>query len=399
MNSALQAFMADPAMGFWKKMETLTGLGVKVKRHPRLPLLQFEYNMVEARGHFDNPIVTESRGIILSDSPSYPIVARPFDKFYNQGESRVPDLVPPLTFEEKLDGTLAIYYHYGGQWHWATRGSPDASGECLDPLGRSYVAKTFAQLFDEAATTFRHMDPPHNLTFLFEYTGPWNRIIVQYDEPRLTLLAARYNDTGEYARNYMLADLAMAFAVPRPKVFPYTRLDQIDQAWVNTEPTRFEGFVVRDVLNNRVKLKHPGYVALHALRGRTSPKSFLELVRTGESNEVIAAIPALAEEAAALQEEYDSMCETLAVLYEQILLGFPSWPDKKEFALAVKDLWCAPVLFGMYNRDGREKDGIQVGSRGSSAFEVLKASSIQLVERMLAIYRKEVSGCTVNSPA
>src|SRR2546423_400145 len=70
------------------------------------------------------------------------VVARGFDKFFNHGDH----LAAPIDWstakvQAKEDGSLCVLYHYNSDWHVATSGSPDASGNVYDnPL-------TFADLF------------------------------------------------------------------------------------------------------------------------------------------------------------------------------------------------------------------------------------------------------------
>ena len=69
-----------------------------------------------------NEMTMLARGIIL-DPGSKRVVATPFPKFFNIGERA--DSIPDLPFEvyEKMDGSLIIIFHHGGQWRCATKGS------------------------------------------------------------------------------------------------------------------------------------------------------------------------------------------------------------------------------------------------------------------------------------
>jgi RNA ligase len=69
-----------------------------------------------------NDITLLARGLIL-DPESKRIVATPFPKFFNVGESKTT--IPDLPFEtlEKIDGSLIILFWHNDKWRCATKGS------------------------------------------------------------------------------------------------------------------------------------------------------------------------------------------------------------------------------------------------------------------------------------
>ena len=63
--------------------------GINYKQHPKYPeLYHLSYDQLESpKGH---PIVRECRGLILSASDNWNVVAYPFNRFANQGETYGP---------------------------------------------------------------------------------------------------------------------------------------------------------------------------------------------------------------------------------------------------------------------------------------------------------------------
>jgi tRNA splicing ligase len=63
-----------------------------------------------------NSIVQDARGTILDESADWQIVAFPFRKFFNVGESNAATIKwdSGVKVMEKLDGSLMIMYHYKG---------------------------------------------------------------------------------------------------------------------------------------------------------------------------------------------------------------------------------------------------------------------------------------------
>ena len=124
---------------------------VKHRRHGRFPnLVLLKYDI---KAPFGEPLVQECRGIVLDESDGWKVVSRAFDKFFNHGEGHAAPIDwSTARVQEKLDGSLAVMYHYAGEWHVATSGSPDASGvvqKAGDRTAGAYGDRTFAQYFWE----------------------------------------------------------------------------------------------------------------------------------------------------------------------------------------------------------------------------------------------------------
>jgi hypothetical protein len=72
-------------------------------------------------------------------------------------------------------------------------------------------------------------------------------------------------------------------------------------------PVKQEGYVVVDASYHRVKVKHPGYVALHHMRDNITPKGILEVVKAGEVSEVVTHFPEWAEVFAKVSARYEAL--------------------------------------------------------------------------------------------
>ena len=150
--------------------------GVYAKQHPKFPnLYQFTYDQIESSSFRFNPIVRESRGIILDRDDNWKVIARPFDRFFNYGE--YPDGEEQFDWssvvaQEKVDGSLMILYNYAGAWHVATKGSPDAGGN----VGQESF--TFADLFwktfnNQFVPSFFDRISTSTYTYIFELTSKY----------------------------------------------------------------------------------------------------------------------------------------------------------------------------------------------------------------------------------
>jgi T4 RnlA family RNA ligase len=273
---------------------------ITVKRHPKYPnLVQLKYSQIDS--DFNLPIVRQCRGIILDESSNWSIVARPFDKFGNPGESYVPTIDwGSVTIQEKLDGSLLFMYYYDKKWNVATTGSPDAGGE-VHGYGMS-----FSDLFWDAYQAKGYMMPGwrhEGSTFMFELTSPFNRIVVKQNGIDLRLIGVRENLTGHEwpVGMFPMFDAVKSFTAVND-------LSALLKTFENIDPTSSEGYVVVDKDFNRLKVKHPGYVALHHMKdGLLSRKRILEVIRAGEMPETIAVFPELEKAFVEIKALYEGL--------------------------------------------------------------------------------------------
>lgn len=279
--SLLQQALRDGRMS-----EIETTLAVKVKRHPKYNnLVMFKYDMINSP--MANPIVQECRGAILDQTNGWEYVARPFDKFFNYGEGHAADIDwATARVQEKLDGSLMIMYHFDGAWHIASSGTPDACGQVND------LDMTFGDLFWKTWKTHGYELPDDsykNHTFMFELMTPFNRVVVPHKESKIALIGVRNRVTG------FDMDVGSFFGMDWPivKEFPLQTMDQVIATFDKFDGIEQEGYVVVDSFGKRVKVKHPGYVAIHHLKGDDGPsnKKMLQIVRSGESSEVLTYFP------------------------------------------------------------------------------------------------------------
>lgn len=316
---------------------------IKHRRHPRYPhLVQLKYSQIDSP--MGMHIVQQCRGIILDEANDWAIVARPFDKFFNHGETFAADIDwSTARVQEKLDGSLLIRYHYNGEWHWASSGTPDAGG----PVGNGFDG-TLAELATVAAIETLRAVNPHGseapnprLTYLFELTSPHNRIVVPHAETRLTLLAVRSNETGEYLRE--------TTPFPCVRSFPLQSMGDVLATFDAMSPLAQEGYVIVDGAFNRIKVKHPGYVAIHHAKDGLNDRALLDIVRSGEVSEVAATFPEIQASLDAVAAKYNALADALERDYAACVHG----EGQKAFALSALPSRLSAALFAV--RSGKVK--------------------------------------------
>lgn len=296
----------------------------------KVPCYKFSlnYDQIESKA---GPLTNQCRGLILATVDGRDVVdtneivgetvvlARPMDRFFNHGDPNAATVDfehIDTSYFEKLDGTLCILYFDSVkyEWHVATRSVPEANLpiDGFDDL-------TFRKLFEKAlwetcgksfiGLAVSSAWAPH-LTYCFELTSPYNRVVVDYKESRLTLLAIRENDTGA---NVTL-DFENFNGIPVVKRHAIRNVTDLIE-FVNVQnPTEHEGVVVCDRNFNRVKVKNVAYLAYNRARDIVgkSPRALLELILLEKIDDVL---PMLPEH---MKARSDDMTNSLAGLVREV---------------------------------------------------------------------------------
>lgn len=271
-----------------------------------------------------------ARGLIVTIDGV--VVARPFPKFFNLGESHCPPLpdAPYIAFE-KIDGSLGIWYHYEGQWRVATRGS----------LGNQFT--DYARDYAHFLASF-----PRNWTVLTEICMPREldgMVRAVNHHPGLYLLGAVNRIGGDdIDPTQIQAGWRGLLAESWHK--------SIDQLLADAEgSTGAEGWVLRFANGLRVKIKTAWYMRLFRAISHLTEKHVKELAADG-------GIGWLAEFPEEIRPEAEAIYAGILARYNErlgiITAAFEQFncPDRKTFALSVKDHPERPYLFLLY--DNRE---------------------------------------------
>lgn len=276
----------------------IEALGIRVNTHPLYPNLKlFVYNMIDSFAFKAHPIVCESRGLLLDSDNDWAVVAHPFHRFFNLGETGSADIDwSTARFQEKLDGSLIVMYYWAGAWHVNTRKTPGGNA----PVGNWGIS--FADLFwrcwhqQHGNAGFDHLIP--GFTYCWELTSPLNRVVTHNQDERITLLAVRDANGQEQA----VQQYKQWFDVVRH--FEFSSAEAAAQAAELLDPMKQEGFVVVDAEFRRVKIKSSHYVAIHHTVTSLNARSIVELIQRGEAEEVLAYFPEI-------QREYDRIADQI----------------------------------------------------------------------------------------
>lgn len=316
---------------------------INVKRHGRYPeLVLLKYSMTESP--MGDPLVQECRGIILDESNGWAVVSYAFRKFYNSTEGHAAEIDwSTARVQEKVDGSLCVVYRYDDEWHVATSGTPDASGD-INGSGSTfadYFWSTFPGGYDRFPWA---SSDARRYCFIFEITGPLNRIVVPHEHASLTLLGARDMETGLEVHPRRVAHFFANVEVVNE--FPLTSMADVVATFDTMSPLTQEGYVIVDAAFNRVKVKHPGYVSIHHAKDGMSDKAFVEIARSGEVSEVVAYFT----EFGPMVNMAKLRFETLVAELEAVYARHKDIVVQRDFALAVKDTVCPAAMFAVRGR-------------------------------------------------
>lgn len=291
-----------------------------IGRHPEFPLNIANYShKCQFEKRWDD-ITMMCRGLIYDDEGT--IVARPFKKFFNIGESFIPNCPSPELPEEefivydKVDGSLGILYWWNDKPYIATRGSfqSDQSKEGQkildehiahdDRNGKEFM-KTLRFFRDEGFTP------------LFEIVYPENRIVVDYGGKRQLVFLGYVDIESGQSFRVNGADLQL-FVFPSTSegetcncidvVKVFDNIADLGQLPNNVQNA--EGYVIfYPGIDYRVKLKHDEYTRLHKLITGVNERRVWEVLASGDSlNFMLHAVP---------DEFYDFVTKTANRLNEQ----------------------------------------------------------------------------------
>lgn len=222
---------------------------VKCATHDKLPLYLYDYTTrCERAGKWDG-VTIQTRGLIRDNKGL--IVARPMQKFFSHGGKSTSAVQAPRWTDywygtHKMDGTMIVAANFNDELVLSTRGSFDA------------------WQIQAAKACWRGEIPPVGETWIFEYVGPDNKIVIDYEYSLLVLLTVINNWTGEEDADRYLAVSSEA-NWRTPKRYEAETVDELKAQEKNDGMT--EGFVVvwprQGKHPLRMKLKYPAYNLRH----------------------------------------------------------------------------------------------------------------------------------------
>ena len=357
----------------WEPLLKADPYNITIKSIPGRSLYIFNYNMIKS--DFTNPVVCQSRGLILRvlQLPDYPelsveasvcveICCWPFDKFFNIGETQAAAIDwSTAKVLEKVDGSI-IKYWYDFEleaWQVSTNGVIDAFQCELQLSDQEEGIRSFGDLFYRAGGSLLEELQETEVfrkgyTYIFELTSPYNRVVVPHKDIRITLIGVRDNDSGEEIDPVIT--LAHHYW-PTPRCYKLDKEAMLDR--LSLLPYDEEGYVVVDASFNRVKAKSLAYLRIHRLKdasGHFSDRRIFDIVKAGETEEVLAYFPEYKSLFLSMKEKLNRLYVCIAAACSAAEVFKSKGISKKEFAEIVKQEHpiLRPYMFSTW--DGKDID-------------------------------------------
>jgi RNA ligase len=251
--------------------------------HNRGTFIVFNYH-ISTPTSFDCYVRRECRGLIFS--PEGQVLSRRFHKFFNMGEREETNSASIYSamnndhvILNKLDGSMITPIIIDDKFiRWGTK------------MGYGTDVAMAAESFVSNKTNYHSLAiecHEQQLTPIFEFISPSNRIVLQYPDTQLVLLALRENITGNYYDYNSMRLVAKLYDVPVVRRYdkPISKLK---------DETDIEGAVIAFDNGHRVKLKCDWYVAIHKTKDDIlHEKNLLKIILENKVDDILPHLPAI----------------------------------------------------------------------------------------------------------
>ena len=311
------------------------------------PVLVIDYDQINSPRF--NSLTDACRGIVLCQETNK-VVCWPFNRFYNAGENSLQEKEfdwDTAVCASKEDGSLIKVYHFDGRWNIATRGTAFARNTIYNLIGEESKI-TFAELFlrtlnldDAGFQEYCNASFIAGETVLFELCTKENRVVTTYENDVVFVLGIRNRDGEEGT----IMSIKLIDGMENVGIHAMYDMDGVISAARELTGLR-EGFVVRDIHFNRVKVKSPVYVIAHHSKGSVlTPRRAVDLILLNEQYEFISYFPEYKDFIGRYETRYVNILRDAQLAFDT----FNHIEDKKEFALKVKDYAFSCLVFSMRN--------------------------------------------------
>lgn len=303
-------------------------LGIKSRTHDKHPLVILDYTPMSPK---TDSIVRECRGIVL-ELGTWDLIAKSFDRFFNLGE--FPELDESVFnwnhfhAQEKVDGSILTLFNYNDEWIIKT------SASWAGRMDNS------PYLYQELFWRYCGFDPQNlnkKYSYVFEFCSKYNRVVRVYNSPQLfTLGIWEGNIELPYSE---VVHLVHDFGLPNPpQTLHLHSLDEVRSFLLEKEKTdpTYEGVILRDDKNLRLKIKTQTYLALHHTFNNGAVfdvKNIVKYILSGEISEILSYWPEAEELVIECKGILDLEFAKLECLWDEL----KEIPSQKDFAAQVLD--------------------------------------------------------------
>lgn len=325
-------------------------------------LSTFNYDQIESPK--TDPLTCQCRALILENG-TWNVAGRLFDRFWNIDE--VLEEFNKFNWNDfeaysKEDGSL-IHLYYSNGWHFNTRGS---FAQGLMPDNRL----TWAQMIESILPMVKinSLNLNKDYSYGMELTCLANKIVRTYTTPSLYLLAVFNKYTHEELSRLEVDTIAHFMDVKRPEFYAFHSRNEVEAflKWKEEVDATWEGLVLKDSNNRRIKVKTRTYFSLHKLHNNGAiylDKNLVPWALKEDSDELLIYFPEAVEMLKLVKLKIDAAWDILKELWEKN----HRVESQKEFALIVKSNPFCSILFRLRQQKGAAQtiDDLKLAWRGA----------------------------------
>jgi RNA ligase len=313
----------------------------------------------------DAAILRECRGIVFG--PDGRVVARRLHKFFNVGEKQETfieniDFAKPHVIMDKLDGSMitpipiprhGLENHRHGMYtiRWGSKMGITHVGMQVEEFVVSH------QNYNKFAEACIYGD----MTPIFEWCSRKQRIVIDYPQDKLVLIAVRQNVSGQYLPYDIMWKFAGEYKIPVCGTLPDESIVDGEEFVAGVrEKEDIEGYVVQFDNGHMCKIKGEWYCRIHrAKESILHEKRVIEMIINEKTDDVFPFL--LEHDKKALQSFVDdftpSLRETIDYIWEVYQARYEiHGNDKKAFALASENMphTMRSTIFAVWGKNDKE---------------------------------------------
>jgi T4 RnlA family RNA ligase len=213
-------------------------------------------------------------------------------------------------------------------------------------------------------TDFAWLHIERNQTTIFEWCSRQQKIVLDYPEDSLVLLAIRDNVTGEYKSYEQLKTYAESYGIPVVQQYPGTVANMEHLVSETKSMENSEGWIIRFDDGTMLKIKSDWYLRIHKTKDNLNfEKNVIDLIVNDAMDDAKSYM--LAEDRHRVERFeklfWEGVANTVEIYDRYFASVIAAGLDRKEYALrwmpTIKDRdpYAPGIVFGKFNnRDTRE---------------------------------------------
>ena len=282
---------------------------------PEQPFALIRY--VKGKSNFSLPHVGAFRSVVWDVLKNVPVSVAPVKS--ETGESMPPtSSTEGFKIERFIDGVMicGFYDQYNKVWRFHTRSTLNANCRFYSQT------KSFRTLFEEAVSTsmswsdfLATLNPDTQYTWVLQH--PENRIVVNVTTPTVVCVQKQTYVSGTLVA---VTDQPTYFDVAKVPVASWSELSAKLQLENAQFKHNFQGYVVKNGLNFRWKVRGEAYNRVRKLRGNSARRDFLwlSLWRNGTLRDYLTLYPEERGAANAIVDRWKTISRTVYNLYTDV---------------------------------------------------------------------------------